>query len=83
MITLYANWTGKALVSGETVEAARAKLTPQDCAPETPIGTKLDELTALDTGDFDVFHGQGTHKGDLLRHAREIFPLAANGKSTE
>jgi hypothetical protein len=31
MITIYANWTGNALATGETLDEARAKLTGLDC----------------------------------------------------
>lgn len=56
MITIWANWTCGALVSGETIEDAESKLVrgewAGDCTPGTTFGDEPGDLTAFDTGDL-------------------------------
>ena len=84
MVTIYTNWTGVALVSGATLDEARAKLTSLDCLPDTVFGDGLTDMTALDTGPHSpTMNTRANYKPsyDLLHVARAAFPrISATGR---
>lgn len=74
MITIYANWTGAAIVSGTTLDDARAKLTALDCQQDTVFGDGLTDMTALDTGPHDL---ATPGEAATLSVAQGFFPLVS------
>ena len=73
MITIYTNFTGVALVSGPTLDSARAKLTALHCDRDTEFGSDPADLTALDTGPHPIdYTGDGFA---YLWKARKAFPV--------
>lgn len=72
MITIYANWSQNALVSGATLDDAIARLTLHDVCAGTRFGFGVCDLTALYTGRHPIEH-TGSRSAYLV-DARRLFP---------